>query len=114
MGDTDGGAPGASQRLLADGAPPPVAGALLLAPVPPSGNGGMTQRYLLRRPLAALRLTRGFVARTFEESDEECRWCFLKDAGAANKDVGGAAVGGAAAEVAASAATAAGAAEPVC
>ena len=54
-----------------------LAGLALLNSVPPKGNGGMTTRFLLTRPLDAWRVTMGFIRKTFEDSQDECRYLFF-------------------------------------
>jgi alpha-beta hydrolase superfamily lysophospholipase len=66
-------------RLGGAAPPPPLAGAALLAGVPPSGNGGVVGRIARRAPLAAARLTYGFIARSFARSADEARFMFFSD-----------------------------------
>ena len=54
-----------------------LAGLALLNSVPPEGNGGMTKRFILTRPLDAIRVTMGFILKTFEDSPDECRYLFF-------------------------------------
>lgn len=73
-------------RGAAGPAPPPgsggrpqLAGLVLLNSVPPTGNGAMTKRFLLTRPLDAWRVTMGFIRKTFADSAAECRYLFFSD-----------------------------------
>lgn len=56
-----------------------LGGMVLLSSVPPSGNGGLVWRYLLRDPWLAARITWGFATRAFERDVALCRDLFFDD-----------------------------------
>ncbi|EFJ47672.1 hypothetical protein VOLCADRAFT_117779 [Volvox carteri f. nagariensis] len=56
---------------------PPLSGAAFLCSVPPSGNKQMVMRFLRRDPIMSLKLTWGFIARTFASSRTACRELFF-------------------------------------
>ncbi|KAL6747522.1 esterase-like protein [Haematococcus lacustris] len=56
---------------------PPLAGTAFLACVPPSGNKSMVLRFLLRDPILSLKVTWGFVARSFIKDVKACRELFF-------------------------------------
>lgn len=56
---------------------PKLAGIAFLSSVPPSGNGRMVTRFLLKDPLLAFRVTWGFIAKSFIKSKESCRELFF-------------------------------------
>jgi len=67
------------QKLLERGETE-AAACVLLCSVPPSGNVGMTMRFLRRAPLTALRITRAFVAKTAATSIADASSLFFSDA----------------------------------
>lgn len=71
---------GAYVQKLMERGEPEVAASVLLCSVPPSGNGRMTMRFLRRTPLAALRITRAFVAKTAASSVRDASALFFSDA----------------------------------
>eukprot|EP00199_Chlamydomonas_sp_CCMP681_P001695 CAMPEP_0119109338 /NCGR_PEP_ID=MMETSP1180-20130426/17853_1 /TAXON_ID=3052 ORGANISM="Chlamydomonas cf sp, Strain CCMP681" /NCGR_SAMPLE_ID=MMETSP1180 /ASSEMBLY_ACC=CAM_ASM_000741 /LENGTH=378 /DNA_ID=CAMNT_0007095081 /DNA_START=30 /DNA_END=1167 /DNA_ORIENTATION=- len=56
-----------------------LAGTAFLACVPPSGNGSIVGRYLRKDLLLALRVTWGFVAKSFIQDLSSCRELFFSD-----------------------------------
>lgn len=58
---------------------PELRAMVFLNSVPPSGNGPMVLRFLLRSPLLSLRITRAFVAKTFASSLADCREMFFSE-----------------------------------
>ena len=56
---------------------PPLAGAALLASVPPEGNGPMVSRFLMRSPVASAKITWAFVTKAFERDAGLARDCFF-------------------------------------
>ncbi|GFR41648.1 hypothetical protein Agub_g2385 [Astrephomene gubernaculifera] len=64
----------------APGSFPPLSGAAFLNSVPPTGNKKLVLRFMQRDFLYSMRLTWGFMARTFGKSRESCReFFFSKD-----------------------------------
>ncbi|KAG1658520.1 hypothetical protein FOA52_009863 [Chlamydomonas sp. UWO 241] len=58
---------------------PPIAGAVFLCSVPPSGNKKLVGRYFMRDPLLSLRVTYGFIAKTFVNNLDACRELFFSE-----------------------------------
>ncbi|KAG2444041.1 hypothetical protein HYH02_009239 [Chlamydomonas schloesseri] len=58
-------------------ASPPLSGAAFLCSVPQSGNKQMVTRFLFKDPILSLKLTWGFVARSFATSLTACRELFF-------------------------------------
>ncbi|KAJ3686062.1 hypothetical protein LUZ61_015226 [Rhynchospora tenuis] len=56
---------------------PKPAGAVLVCSVPPSGNSGLVWRYLLTKPLAAIKVTLSLAAKAFANSLSLCRETFF-------------------------------------
>ncbi|GLC42348.1 hypothetical protein PLESTM_001323600 [Pleodorina starrii] len=61
----------------APGSFPVLSGVAFLDSVPHSGNKQMVVRFLMRDPIMSLKLTWGFVARSFASSREACRELFF-------------------------------------
>ena len=57
-----------------------VRGIALLCSVPPTGNSAMVGRFLRRTPIAAIKLSYAFIARTFERDLASCVEFFLSPA----------------------------------
>ncbi|WOK93477.1 hypothetical protein Cni_G02175 [Canna indica] len=58
-------------------APPLLAGAVLLCSVPPTGNSGLLWRYLLTKPIAAIKVTLSLAAKAFANSLPLCKETFF-------------------------------------
>ncbi|XP_078177387.1 alpha/beta-Hydrolases superfamily protein isoform X2 [Carex rostrata] len=56
---------------------PKPAGAIFLCSVPPSGNSGLVWRYLLTKPIAAIKVTLSLAAKAFANSLSLCRETFF-------------------------------------
>ncbi|KAJ6825693.1 uncharacterized protein M6B38_377060 [Iris pallida] len=56
---------------------PPLAGAVLICSVPPSGNSGLVWRYLLSKPIAAIKVTLSLAAKAFANSLPLCKETFF-------------------------------------
>ncbi|KAJ4781745.1 Alpha/beta-Hydrolases superfamily protein [Rhynchospora pubera] len=56
---------------------PKPAGAVLVCSVPPSGNSGLVWRYLLTKPIAAVKVTVSLAAKAFANSLSLCRETFF-------------------------------------
>ena len=56
-----------------------ASGLVLVSPVPPSGNGPMTGRFLLRTPGIAWLLTRGFAMKTAVRNPDHARRIFFNE-----------------------------------
>jgi pimeloyl-ACP methyl ester carboxylesterase len=56
-----------------------LAGVSLLCSVPPSGNGKMTMRFLLRSPIDSWKITSGFVIKKAITDKSICRTLFFDD-----------------------------------
>ncbi|GAX83394.1 hypothetical protein CEUSTIGMA_g10819.t1 [Chlamydomonas eustigma] len=56
---------------------PPLAGAAFLSSVPPSGNKNLVWRFLRKDLLLSLRVTYGFIAKTFTKDANACRELFF-------------------------------------
>ena len=56
-----------------------VRGVVTLCSVPPSGNGPMTKRFLLRDFWSAIKITRGFVLKEVKNSPKICRELFFDE-----------------------------------
>ncbi|KMZ56148.1 hypothetical protein ZOSMA_99G00790 [Zostera marina] len=57
--------------------PPMLAGAVLACSVPPSGNGGLVWRYLMSKPIAAIKVTLSLAAKAFANSLPLCKETFF-------------------------------------
>ncbi|XP_078431352.1 alpha/beta-Hydrolases superfamily protein [Wolffia australiana] len=55
----------------------PIAGAVLLCSVPPAGNSGLVLRYLLKKPMAAIKVTLSLAAKAFATSLSLCKETFF-------------------------------------
>ncbi|KAG2426658.1 hypothetical protein HXX76_012969 [Chlamydomonas incerta] len=69
--------PGAAATSTSPGSFAPLSGAGFLCSVPQSGNKQMVTRFLFRDPILSLKLTWGFVARSFATSLTACRELFF-------------------------------------
>ncbi|KAF0931897.1 hypothetical protein E2562_007089, partial [Oryza meyeriana var. granulata] len=56
---------------------PRLAGAVLVCSVPPSGNSGLVWRYLLTRPVAAVKVTLSLAAKQYANSLPLCKETFF-------------------------------------
>ncbi|XP_068636824.1 uncharacterized protein [Aristolochia californica] len=56
---------------------PALTGAVLVCSVPPSGNGGLVWRYLLSKPVAAIKVTLSLAAKAFAISLPLCKETFF-------------------------------------
>uniref|UniRef100_A0A0E0GZS6 AB hydrolase-1 domain-containing protein n=1 Tax=Oryza nivara TaxID=4536 RepID=A0A0E0GZS6_ORYNI len=56
---------------------PKLAGAVLVCSVPPSGNSGLVWRYLLTKPVAAIKVTLSLAAKRFANSLSLCKETFF-------------------------------------
>ncbi|KAI3976568.1 hypothetical protein MKX01_008426 [Papaver californicum] len=56
---------------------PKLAGAVLLCSVPPTGNGGLVWRYMLSKPIAAVKVTISLAAKGFATSLPLCKEMFF-------------------------------------
>ncbi|URE24186.1 Alpha beta hydrolase [Musa troglodytarum] len=77
QGESDvpsGAAAGTLQNLVAH---PLVAGAVLVCSVPPTGNSGLVWRYLLTKPIAAIKVTLSLAAKAFANSLPLCKETFF-------------------------------------
>ncbi|CAL9106661.1 unnamed protein product [Musa textilis] len=66
--------PSLSENLVAH---PLVAGAVLVCSVPPTGNSGLVWRYLLTKPIAAIKVTLSLAAKAFANSLPLCKETFF-------------------------------------
>lgn len=60
-----------------DDLPPLLGGAVLICSVPPSGNSGLVWRYLLTKPIAAIKVTLSLAAKAFANSLPLCKETFF-------------------------------------
>ncbi|XP_072958715.1 uncharacterized protein [Typha angustifolia] len=65
------------QSSSADNFYPALAGAVLVCSVPPSGNSGLVWRYLLTKPVAAIKVTLSLAAKAFANSLSLCKETFF-------------------------------------
>ncbi|KAJ1270590.1 hypothetical protein BS78_06G064000 [Paspalum vaginatum] len=56
---------------------PKLAGAVLVCSVPPSGNSGLVWRYLLTKPIAAVKVTLSLAAKAYANSLSLCKETFF-------------------------------------
>jgi len=56
---------------------PKLAGAVLVCSVPPSGNSGLVWRYLLTKPVAAVKVTLSLAAKAYANSLSLCKETFF-------------------------------------
>ncbi|KAK1298500.1 hypothetical protein QJS10_CPB14g00360 [Acorus calamus] len=56
---------------------PTLSGAVLICSVPPSGNSGLVWRYLMTKPIAALKVTLSLAAKAFANSLPLCKETFF-------------------------------------
>ncbi|CAN6451599.1 unnamed protein product [Victoria cruziana] len=56
---------------------PPLAGAVLICSVPPTGNSGLITRYIFSKPVAAFKVTLSLAAKAFATSLSLCRETFF-------------------------------------
>nr|XP_051216742.1 uncharacterized protein LOC127334343 isoform X2 [Lolium perenne]XP_051216743.1 uncharacterized protein LOC127334343 isoform X3 [Lolium perenne] len=56
---------------------PKLAGAVLVCSVPPSGNSGLVWRYLLTKPIAAVKVTLSLAAKAYANSLPLCKETFF-------------------------------------
>jgi len=56
---------------------PKLAGAVFLSCVPPSGNKNMVGRFFMKDVILSLKVTWGFIAKTFVKDPEACRELFF-------------------------------------
>ncbi|XP_015691421.2 uncharacterized protein LOC102713353 [Oryza brachyantha] len=56
---------------------PSLAGAVLICSVPPSGNSGLVWRYLLTKPVAAVKVTLSLAAKQYANSLSLCKETFF-------------------------------------
>lgn len=56
---------------------PKLAGAVLVCSVPPSGNSGLVWRYLLTKPVAAVKVTLSLAAKAYANSLPLCKETFF-------------------------------------
>ncbi|KAL6885837.1 hypothetical protein ACP4OV_010098 [Aristida adscensionis] len=56
---------------------PKLAGAVLVCSVPPSGNSGLVWRYLLTKPVAAVKVTLSLAAKAYASSLSLCKETFF-------------------------------------
>eukprot|EP00775_Hariotina_reticulata_P013096 gene13096-13223_t len=63
----------------AAGSYPALAGAALLASVPPSGNRDLIIRWLMKDLVLSWKITMAFVSKTFANSVEEAKYAFFSD-----------------------------------
>lgn len=68
-----------AQFVTCQPSPPPLSGLVLLASVPPSGNGEMVKRFLKRDLWASVKITYAFIAGAFKTNAKLCRECFFSD-----------------------------------
>ncbi|KAJ8457979.1 hypothetical protein OPV22_030905 [Ensete ventricosum] len=66
--------PSLSENLVAH---PLLAGAVLVCSVPPTGNSGLVRRYLLTKPIAAIKVTLSLAAKAFANSLPLCKETFF-------------------------------------
>ncbi|XP_064979988.1 uncharacterized protein LOC135622251 isoform X1 [Musa acuminata AAA Group] len=66
--------PSLSENLVAH---PLLAGAVLVCSVPPTGNSGLVWRYLLTKPIAAIKVTLSLAAKAFANSLPLCKETFF-------------------------------------
>ncbi|MQM20156.1 hypothetical protein Taro_053171 [Colocasia esculenta] len=63
--------------LVTSGSEQMLAGAVLVCSVPPSGNSGLVWRYLLTKPVAAIKVTLSLAAKAFANSLPLCKETFF-------------------------------------
>lgn len=73
----NGSCPSRPSSSVRDEAHPLLAGAVLLCSVPPSGNSGLVQRYLLTKPVVAFKVTLSLAAKAFAYSLPLCKETFF-------------------------------------
>lgn len=56
---------------------PKLSGAVLVCSVPPSGNSGLVWRYLLTKPIAAIKVTLSLAAKAYANSLPLCKETFF-------------------------------------
>lgn len=56
---------------------PKLSGAILVCSVPPSGNSGLVWRYLLTKPIAAVKVTLSLAAKAYAKSLPLCKETFF-------------------------------------
>ncbi|ONK81467.1 uncharacterized protein A4U43_C01F29440 [Asparagus officinalis] len=66
-----------SSSSVSDNLHPLLAGAVLVCSVPPSGNSGLVWRYLLTKPVVAIKVTLSLAAKAFANSLSLCKETFF-------------------------------------
>lgn len=66
-----------SSSSVRDDLHPLLAGAVLMCSVPPSGNSGLVWRYLLTKPVSAIKVTLSLAAKAFANSLPLCKETFF-------------------------------------